>query len=431
MTIESAPSDAPAPRDHERIVALDVLRGVAVLGILLINIVGLGAILQAESYPGHDGGPALGWDGLNRSLWWVSQLVVEGTMRGLFTLLFGAGFLLFCAREATSAGRTDIGRLYLRRTALLVVLGVFHALVLFWPGDILLIYGFAGFALYPFRRTGARRLVALACAVLVLVTAMSVGGALERRAEALASTEAVALLPGTTIPDRIDHDAWAAEIATRRAGLPENAGYFARVFIEWLFDVDTLWWTLDALALMFLGAALLRWRVITGGRATGFYARMALVGYAVGLTLGALEAAAMIESGFSPTLVWPAATYQLSRLATTLGHLGLIVWLFKRGACTGAFTALARTGRMALTNYLGQSAIAALLFSGFGLGLYGALDRAQSWAIVLAIWAFELVFSAWWLARFRMGPAEWVWRALTYGRRPEWRRNRHEGSGRA
>lgn len=405
-----------------RILALDALRGVAVLGILLINIVGLGAIWGAESYPGHDAGPALGWGLWDRITWWVSQLCVEGTMRGLFTLLFGASFVLFCAREVTSSGRADVGVLYLRRSALLVALGVFHALVLFWTGDILILYGMAAFALFPFRRTGVRGLLFAAAAILAVTTSLAVADALQERADLLASTEAVKFLPGTAIVDRLDSEAWAAEIATRRSGLVVNVVYFWHEFVDCLFALETIWWVLDALGLMFVGAALLHLRVITGERDRRFYARLALAGYASGLALNALEARAVLEAGFAATLVWPEATYQASRLAVTLGHMGLILWLLKSGRGARTFELLARTGRMALTNYLLQSAIAAVLFSGFGLGLYGAFDRPRLWGIAAVIWVFQVALSWWWLERFRMGPAEWVWRGLTYGKAPALRR---------
>lgn len=319
----------PGLGEGKRIESLDVLRGVAVLGILLINIIGMGAVLEAESYPGHDGGPSLGWDAIDQALWWTSQLFVEGTMRGLFTLLFGAGFILFCARDATSAGRTDVGVLFLRRSALLILFGAFHALVLFWPGDILLIYGLAAFLLFPFRRTNARGLVAAAALLLVALAAWSMFSAIGERLEYVSSAAPERMLPHTSVLDLIDEAAWAEEIAIRRSGLITNATYFAQIFVSWLFDLKTLWWVLDALALMLLGAALLRFDIITGARSVRFYARLALVGYAIGLPLNALEAHAFVASGFSPAVVWPEATYQLSRLATTLGHLGLILLALK------------------------------------------------------------------------------------------------------
>ncbi len=415
------------PASGQRIASLDVLRGLAVLGIFLINIIGMGAVLEAADYPGHDGGPALGWDAHDQLLWWVSQLFVEGTMRGLFTLLFGAGFILFCAREVTSSGRTDVGRLFLRRSALLLCFGVFNALVLFWPGDILLIYGCAGFLLFPFRRMRPRRLMVAGGILLVALSCWSLAQALEDCSAALASTEVIVTLPGTTVLDRIDHETWAQEVAARHGGLGTNAQYFASLFWSWLWDLDTVWWIFDALALMLVGAALLRLEIITGARSAAFYLRMALAGYGIGLTLNFLEASALVNSGFSPTVAWPEASYQASRLATTLGHLGLVLLLLKRGVWMKFLAALAQTGRMALTNYLGQSAIAAVLFSGFGFGLYASLDRGQLWGIAAAVWVFQVASSHAWLLHFRMGPAEWLWRTLTYGAAPPLRNTPHQG----
>lgn len=405
-----------------RIVALDVLRGVAVLGILLINVVGMGGILESESYPGHDGGPALGWSALNRNLWFVSQIFVEGTMRGLFTLLFGAGFIIFCAREATSSGRTDVDKLFLRRSALLIVLGVINATVLFWPGDILLIYGVAAFALYFFRRAGMRTLLATGVALLLGLAIWSYWEAATGRVEALAEVASGATLPGTSLLDRIDHKSWTQEIAARRGGLLSNAAYFWGVFVKWTFDIATLWWVIDALALMLVGAALYRLRVITGQRSMRFYLALAATGYATGIPLNIAETHAVVVANFSPAVIWPAATYQFSRLAMTLGHLGFILALVKYAPDAPVFRVLARTGQMALTNYLGQSALCAFIFSGFGLGLYGALDRAGLWAIAVGVWIVGVAFSVWWLSRFRMGPVEWLWRTGAYGAAPPLRR---------
>lgn len=419
----SETNEAPASRAAtDRIVALDVLRGVAVLGILLINIGGMGGILEAFDYPGNDTGPALGWSLLNRTLWFVSQIFVEGTMRGLFTLLFGAGFILFCAREATSAGRTDIGVLYLRRSALLVLFGALHALVLFWPGDILFIYGIAAFFLFPFRSASVRTLLLVGGGLLIALAVVSYTNAFLGRPEALAEVASGATLPGTTVLDRIDHEVWAREIATRRGDYATNAAYFYDVFVRWTLDLGIFWWVGDALGLMLIGAALYRMRIITGERDAAFYVTLAAIGYGIGLPLNILETAAHVGADFSPAVIWPAATYEIGRLATTLGHLGFIIAVFKSGAFAGLFRALQRVGQMALTNYLGQSAICAFLFSGFGFGLYGAVDRAGLWSIAICIWAVQILFSTWWLSRYRMGPVEWLWRTGTYGAPPKLRR---------
>jgi len=419
----------------ERLTSLDVLRGVAVLGILLVNIVGMGRVVDAAGYYGHDGGPAGGWNRYDQVAWWFSQLVVEGTMRGLFTLLFGAGFLLFCARDATADGRSDIGTLYLRRVGWLVAFGIAHALLLLWVGDILIIYGLVGPALYLFRDAPPRRLIAVAGVLLAALTVWSTHGAWEDRTLARPAEAARQEAAAGAVLDEaqaavvedwnerlagagLDEQRWAEEIEARRGGFAVNFRFAWNLFHSWLLDWSTVWWMLDALAFMLIGAALLRLDVITGRRSAAFYGRLALAGYALGLPLNALETWTVVQADFVPGLVWPVATYQLGRLAVTLGHVGLVLWLVRRGVLRRSLAALAATGRMALTNYLGQSAIAAVLFSGFGFGLYAELSRAPLFGVALAIWVAQVALSVWWLGRYRMGPMEWVWRGLTYGSWP-------------
>jgi uncharacterized protein len=189
--------------------------------------------------------------------------------------------------------------------------------------------------------------------------------------------------------------------------------------IDWNADVR---WVFDAVGFMLVGMLLFRLGWLQGEAPTRTYALMAIVGYGLGLPLKAIEAyrdwhlmAGIAAPSFA--MFWlPAATMQAARLLVTLGHAGLFLWCWK--SFRWRLAGLQALGRMAFTAYLMQSVLGALIFSGFGLALWGSLTLAGLWLAAAVIWAIEMAFAVAWLSRFSMGPFEWVWRALTYGRAP-------------
>ena len=163
--------------------------------------------------------------------------------------------------------------------------------------------------------------------------------------------------------------------------------------------------------------ALYHYRVLQGAHSDRFYLFTALAGFGVGLSIKAYEIYLMIASDFDILASFPffKPTYQLGRLGVALGWLGVLILAMR---WFGIGRKLAAVGRMALTNYLMQSLICLFIFSGIGFGLLGELHRTELYIVVLLIWAFQLWLSPWWLARFRYGPAEWLWRGLTYAKAP-------------
>ena len=410
-----------AGASRPRIMSLDVLRGTAVLGILLINIMGMGRELDISPYYGHEPGPAGGWDPADQVVWWISQIFVEGTMRGLFTLLFGAGFIIFCSRTQTSSGRSDVRVLYLRRIFWLFVFGLVHMYVLLWPGETLAIYGIAGLALLPFLQWQPRSLFLAGGAVLLATALWSSLDASKAAADdfgeptILVQGQPLADL-GVRLPDgyELDVQAYREEILARRGGLSENLRHNFEVVNSWTFDWSTFWWVLDAIGLMLIGAALMKSGIISADRPERFYAKLALVGYAVGVPINLWETITVAGTEFQPTF-WPEITYQIGRIAVTAGHLGLLLFIVKRRWAPKVQQAIAAVGRMALTNYIGQTVIAVFIFSGFGLGLYACMERVELWALAVGIWVAQIAFSSWWLTHHAMGPLEALWRRLTYG----------------
>ena len=399
--------------ETDRILSLDVVRGFALLGILLVNILGFGAI---SAMPFN---PPLGFS-LPSDIWiWGAiELTAEGAMRALFSMLFGAGVLLFLERGE------DRGRLHFKRTFWLLIFGLINGYVLMWSGDILFTYALAGFVLYFLSNKSAKGLAILSVVLFACLCAYSAAlnfGLEFLRSAANHNAEAAA--------DWAEfYDMFAPSEAAKQAEIAQRTGSFlalmswsAAAYTDVLLEIIPMLLVWDALVFMCIGMALYRYRVLQGAHSDRLYLFTALAGFGVGLSINAYEIYLMIASDFDILASFPffKPTYQLGRLGVALGWLGILVLSMRR---LGIGRRLAAVGRMALTNYLMQSLICLFVFSGIGFGLLGELHRTELYSVVLLIWAFQLWLSPWWLARFRYGPAEWLWRALTYGKAPPFSR---------
>jgi uncharacterized protein len=414
---------------RDRIASIDTLRGVAVFGILILNILSFGLVGLAFANPIPDGALA----GVNFWTYVGVDVLFEGTMRAIFAMLFGAGVILFTARGDSPAAATSVADLYYKRTILLILFGLFDAFLLLWTGDILYIYGIVGLFLFPLRNVRASRLLTTA----LVMFALSASTELYRfqyftdlQTEA---AEAQALLDDERELDDEQQeaiDAWQKqlesirpkqedldeELAMRRSGYFEVlAGQASEVIEYQAVSVSSyLFW--DALLTMMLGMALYKYRVFGAGRSYRFYTLMVLLGFSVGLPVNAWEVYRFVASNYDIfTTIMP--TYDLGRLGCAFGYIGLVMLFCKSGVLPWLGASLAAVGRMALTNYLAHSIICALIFSGVGFGLVGELQRYQLYYVVVGIWLFQLIVSPLWLRQYRFGPAEWLWRSLTYGTR--------------
>ena len=399
----------------DRILSLDVVRGFALLGILLINILAFGAISAMTL------NPPLGFS-LTSDIWiWGAvELTAEGAMRALFSMLFGAGVLLFLERGE------DRGKLHFKRTFWLLIFGLINGYVLMWLGDILFTYALAGFILYFLRNMSAKGLAILSVVLFACLCAYSAAlnlGLEFLRSAANQNAEAAAGWAEF-------YDVFAPSEAAKKAEIAQRTGSFlalmswsATEYTIMLLTFIPMLLVWDALVFMCIGMALYRYQVLQGAHSDRFYLFTALAGFGVGLTINAYEIYLMIASDFDILETFPffKPTYQLGRLGVALGWLGVLILAMRR---FGIGRKLAAVGRMALTNYLMQSLICLFIFSGIGFGLLGELRRTELYIVVLLIWAFQLWLSPWWLARFRYGPAEWLWRALTYGKAPPFSRGR-------
>lgn len=403
----------------ERMQALDLLRGFALCGILLMNIKFMGGV------PGRPLFPAIPTDP-DWIVWSVQALAFEGTMRGLFTLLFGAGMLLMMRRPGIEAA--DI---YFRRCLMLLGFGMMNVLVFLWPADALFIYGVSGAAIFVFRNLSWRRLLAIA-AVILLVLTLKTG--LEDRAKGLelrqgrVAAEAQAAGQALTPAQAEAAQAWTARMQGRTALSPRAEKEIAQRHEGWLGVLKWSWatWTglflqqllaelvLESIAFMMVGMALLKLGVLTGERSWRVYAAMAAGGYAVGLSLNGWQVWTAWATDFAPDVWSIQVTYQIDRLAMTIGHVGLVLLLWKANVWGAVGRALAAMGRLGLTNYLGQSALTSIYFYGFGM--VGRHGWAELWCVAAVVWVIQAILSGLYLRVFSIGPAEWLLRGVAYGR---------------
>ena len=382
-----APSD-PA----RRIQSIDALRGVALCGILLINILDMGGPIAMDRPLTAPSASDPDWQ-----IWTLSQLFITGTMRGLFSMLFGIGLLIFVGSEDSP----DRVSLYLRRLILLLLFGIVNSTLLLWPGDILIIYTLAGVVVVILHPLRPAQLASAAAVILLLLSAW-------------AANEAWGLAPEVTVysPEML-----AREGAARLGSYWQTFDYMAYISWSWTVNALTYRWVGDAAAFMLVGMALYKKGLFVEGFDAKALRLMVHYSYGAGLALRLVHSMLILSNDGAPTML-SALIDQPGRLAMTLGHVGLFTLLWQRGAWPWLMERLAMMGRMALTLYLGQSMIAAWIFSGFGLGLWNQLSWPQLWLVAIAILLAQALFAALWFRAFRFGPAEWLWRWGTYGRRP-------------
>lgn len=397
----------------DRIRTLDLIRGVAVLGILAVNVAGFAAPDSAVYSPDM---PRAGVFA-DHAAWLLTFVLFEGKMRALFSVLFGASLLLFVER-ANAAGRDGV-RLQARRLAWLLLFGYLH-FALIWDGDILFLYAGIGFAALALRNWRPVQLVTAAALILALWQVWGTAMWLPSVATEMAVSQ------GTASPTVLKQHAQdlsqfrredAKDVAEARLSWPAQvSAKFADRGDEPLNLIAYNWG--ETLPWMLLGMALLR-----SGFFAGAWPTKRLV-WLTGTGLGLGGAATIAFAAWAARNHYPESTmhYALSfalalpHLAMALGYAALLVLAAPRLLRWVPGQMLEAAGRMAFSNYLGTSLVMAALCYGWGLGLFGQFGAAQRWTLVLLVWALILAWSQPWLTRYRQGPLEWLWRSLT-----EWR----------
>ncbi len=387
---------------NERIATLDVLRGLALLGILLMNM---------EAFVGPMDLSTTGidphWQGLDR---WADAFVyifVQGKFFTLFSLLFGAGFAVM-AQRAEAAGR-EFSRFYLRRSLGLLGIGLAHALLL-WSGDILVAYALLSFLLLAFREAPRGWLPAMGVlAYLAAVGLMLLLGAV------------VALMPA----DAATTQAASAQAAIEAQRQAFGHGTYPQAVLQRLRDFGASLGALLVVGPQVLGMFLIgSWFARSGAIARPadhprLFAWLRWGALPLGLAL--MLASAWYQPWLAPGRfdLHSAAAYAATSVAGLLMCLGYLAWGVR---WSHRLRWLAPAGRMALSNYLGQSLVCTLLFYGYGFGWFEQMGRAWQLLFAVALFAVQVALSRAWLHHFRFGPMEWLWRAITYLRLPPLRR---------
>jgi uncharacterized protein len=425
---------------NERIANLDVLRGIAILAILIMNIPFMGGYVSTTP-----GDPRLvSWTVADQATFRFVGAFLDGTQRGLLELLFGAGIMIMSRAAMRPDGPVAVADLHYRRNLLLVALGVFQALVLFWPGDILFPYGLTAIFVFPFRKLAARwqALIGVLVILVAIVPAVNrYNDRVELKAAAVAVQAKLAAHKPVTKDEQGKLDEWNKKVAAARplaqnpdkqkavaeekkARLGPIAGYATWTRDEWLkfnFAPDAWFGFAEIFGTMLLGMALYQWGLIQGRAAAGVYLAMIAVGYGIGVPLRWMADTAHLRFTADPKPL--NMTWDVARIALTLGHVGLINLALKSSLGAKLLSPFQATGKMPLTTYLSASLIGmVILFPGFGLGLFGRYGWAGLETIALVVMAAQLVAANLWLLAFETGPLEWFWKSAAYGKRQPFRR---------
>jgi uncharacterized protein len=398
-----------ATTSADRILSLDIIRGIAVMGIFSVNVVGMAMLEQAYFYP-----PAYGFESLGDKIMWAANfVVVDGRFRSLFSILFGASMVLVIER-GIAAGKKS-WQVHYPRMIVLLLFGLAHFYFLWW-GDILANYALVGMIAFIFWR--------LAPKWLLLASALSLGmmyvPMVYQGTQQIAHIAAKAA-PGATAEQRAEYEGLLAELKPSEDVLAEEDAAHESIPAHLAFVRKTEpyrpfesvpGYGLETLGLMLLGMAGYKSGFLTGSWSRKRYAQIAGVLVTASAAIYGFAAYQILQADFAPLTYFPWEQIYVFPMHpfAAIGYAALIMLLTRRGAVADRFAAV---GRAAFTNYLGATIIGTILFYEFGFGLFGELSRGEAWLIVPVVWAVMLLWSKPWLDRFRYGPFEWAWRSLS------------------
>jgi uncharacterized protein len=441
MTNEPTITLAAPIGQQERIIFLDSLRGIAILGILLMNIPGFGlpyaAIGDFSMQPQGN---------INYFFWYVfGPGVFEGSMRGLFSMLFGAGMFIFISRLEKRTTGMMAAELFMRRQLWLLVFGLFHAYILFWFWDVLFHYAVCGIVLFAFRRLQPKYLFIAAAFCLIAMTVVE-NKNLYREKAVIRKGELIAKMDTTTtrltdkqkeqlgemteIKESSTPEAKKKKIAKQIAAVTGSYSELYKERSKAAERSETLgvyyWAIWDVSLFMLLGLAFFKLGILQGEAKTKIYAWMAIIGLGVGLPLSYLFVNYDVSHNFNWFEISKTKAfdfYEIQRFVHSIGIFGLIMLMYKSGWFKWFFALLRPVGQMAFTNYLTQSIMCGFFFLGIGLGYFGKLEYHQLFYVVGTVWIIQIIWSHIWLRYFRFGPLEWLWRSLTYWKKQPFKKN--------
>ncbi|MEI9909565.1 MAG: DUF418 domain-containing protein [Bacteroidota bacterium] len=427
---------------QERIIILDSLRGFAILGILLMNMPAFALPMPVQ----HDPSLLNEWGTIDFKAWNFVQWFPEGTQRAIFSMLFGAGILLFIGGKEKRLGGMMPADYFFRRQLWLMVFSLFDVFILLWFGDILLDYAVLGMVMFAFRKLSPKALL-IGAGFCFLFMMTRENRDLYHEKEIIHRGEVIAAIDTTKIKlnaiqkeelgamqefkEKSTHE---SKVKRMEKDIQKTTGSYKNLYeyrtsiyidnlVRYLFY--GLW---DVLLFMFLGMAFFKMGILTGQAPFKVYWCMCIVGLGVGLTLSYFRLQPMVDTQFNwfeYTKKTSFAFYELSRTFRSIGILGLIMLLYKSGWFKWLFALLRPVGQMAFTNYLVQSLLCGLFFYGIGFGMYGKLQRHEIYYVLAAVWGIQIIYSHTWLSYFRFGPMEWAWRSLTYWKKQPFRKEKN------
>ena len=383
-----------------RIHSLDLIRGFAVLGILIMNITSFSQISMAYMNPTI----GAGLEGYNQYFHGFNYIFADTRFMSIFSMLFGAGVVLFTQRIEAKGKR--VAALHYKRMFWLLLFGLTHAYFI-WVGDILVAYAICGSLVFFFRKKSIRTLFIIAVILFLVPISLNFMTYYVMPKDALESTFTF-FYPST--------EQIALQTKIMQGSYLEQMPLRLEIALElqtFVFMNEIFWRTS---AMMLLGMILYRKGILSADKSTAYYKKMILVGFGPGLIISSIGLGQAYASEWSGAYVMNiGANYKfVSGLFMALGYIGLVIWIYKKGIFKKFQNRLQATGRMAFTNYIGMSVICTLIFNGHGLGLFGTFDRLQQFLIVIGVWVIMLIISPLVLKKYQFGPLESMWRKLTY-----------------
>lgn len=389
--------------EKQRIQSLDILRGIAVLGILIMNIQSFGLMSSAYSNP-----MALGeLDTVNWITWLVGHIFADQKFMSIFSMLFGAGVILFIDKALEKGKKA--GALHYRRNFWLLVIGLIHA-YFFWYGDILVHYALCAFWVYLWRNASVKRLLIWGAISVAFGSAFAIfnGFSIPFMPEASVNEIMASWKPGQELID--------TEVGAYTSGFFQQIPYRAQTVVFFQTFLFLTLFTWRAGGMMMIGMALYKAGVMSAEKDKSFYRKLALWGFGIGITLILLG----VYQNIAHDWAWDFSMFfggqfnYWGSMGVALGYIALIMLWTQSQSGEKLKSRFAAVGRMAFTNYLTQTLICTFIFYGHGLGLYNTMERWHLLPIVLGVWILQLLWSPWWLQRYYFGPFEWAWRSLTY-----------------
>ena len=389
-----------------RLQSLDLLRGIAILGILIMNIQSFAMPSSAYNNPLTFGDLS----GFNKITWILSHLFADQKFMSIFSILFGAGIVLITEKKELDTGSSV--KLHYTRNLILLLIGLLHA-HLIWYGDILVAYALCSFIVYPLRKLSPRKLLITG---LLIVSVPSILNGLFQFS--------LPYMPASELQDlRMD---WAPtnelieqEITAFSSSLSSQIKINSQkaLFLEtFVFLILFLW---RAGGLMLVGMALYKWGVLSAVRSRSFYLKSAFYSLTIGfpIVIYGMYMNFTMNWDFQYSMFTGSQFNYWGSLFIAYGYISLIMVFTQSNNYNTIKKRLASIGQMALTNYILHSFIGVLIFFGIGFGLFGQIDRSFQMLIVSIVCILQYLTSEKWLSSYKFGPLEWVWRSLTYGKK--------------